>query len=47
MQNRVLHALGRFFAGTGDVVGTPSGDARDHIRVHAQKTVTQIGRAHV
>ena len=41
MQNRVLRAIGRFFAGTGDVVATPSGDARGHIRVYAQKTVTR------
>ena len=41
MQNRILRSIGRFFAGTGDVVGTPSGDARGHIRVYAQKTVTR------
>ena len=41
MQNRVLRSIGRFFAGTGDVFGTPSGDARGHIRVYAHKTVTR------
>ena len=33
MQNRVLRSLGRFFAGTGHVIGTPSGDARGHVRM--------------
>jgi hypothetical protein len=41
MHNRVFRSLDRFFAGTGDVVGTPSGDARGHIRLYAQKTVTR------
>jgi hypothetical protein len=41
MQNRVFSSIGRVFAGTGDVLGTPSGDARGHIRVYAQKTVTR------
>jgi len=41
MQNQVLRSLGRFFAGTGDIIGTPSGDARGHIRVYAQETVTR------
>jgi hypothetical protein len=41
MQNRVLRSIGRFFAGTGNVVGTPSGDARGHLRVYVQKTVTR------
>jgi hypothetical protein len=39
MQNRVLRSIGRFFEGTGDVVGTPSGDARGHVRVHTHDTV--------
>ena len=41
MQNRVFRSIGRFFAGTGDVVGTPSGDARGLIRVYTQDTVTR------
>jgi len=41
MQHPVFRSIGRFFAGTGDVFGTPSGDARGHIRVYAQKTVTR------
>jgi hypothetical protein len=41
MQNRILRTIGRFFAGTGDVIATPSGDARGHVRVYAQKTSTR------
>jgi hypothetical protein len=41
MQNRVLRSIGRFFEGTGDVVGTPSGDARGHIRIYTHGTVTR------
>lgn len=41
MQNRVLRSIGRFFAGTGDVVATPSGDARGHMRVYVQDPVTR------
>ena len=41
MQNGVLRSIGRFFAGTGDVIGTPSGDARGHIRVYTQEIVTR------
>ncbi len=33
MQNRFLLSIGRFFAGTGHVFGTPSGDARGHMRL--------------
>jgi hypothetical protein len=33
MQNRFMRSLGRFFEGTGNVVSTPSGDARGHVRV--------------
>jgi hypothetical protein len=33
MQNRFFNSIGRFFAGTGHVIGTPSGDARGHVRV--------------
>jgi hypothetical protein len=44
MQNRVFRSIGRFFAGTGDVVGTPSGDARGHIRVYADTTTVTRGR---
>jgi hypothetical protein len=41
MQNRVLRSIGRFFEGTGDVVGTPFVDARGHVRVHTHDTVTR------
>lgn len=41
VQNRILRSIGRFFAGTSDVIGTPSGDARGHVRVYAHKTVTR------
>ncbi len=41
MHNRILRSIGRFFAGTSDVIGTPSGDARGHVRVYAHKTVTR------
>ncbi len=33
MQHRILHSIGRFFAGAGHVISTPSGDARGHMRV--------------
>ncbi len=33
MQHRIFRSIGRFFEGTGGVLGTPSGDARGHIRV--------------
>ena len=33
MQHQVLHSIGRFFAGTGRVLSTPSGDARGHMNV--------------
>ena len=33
MQNRLLRSIGRFFQGTGDVIGTPKGDARGHLNV--------------
>jgi hypothetical protein len=33
MQNRFLNSIGRFFAGTGHVIGTPSGDARGHVHM--------------
>ena len=33
MQNRFFHSIGRFFAGTGHVISTPSGDARGHMSV--------------
>ena len=41
MTNRFSRIIKRFFEGTGDVVSTPSGDARGHIRVYANKTVTR------
>jgi hypothetical protein len=41
MQNRVFRSIGRFFEGTGNVVGTPSGDARGLIRVYANDIVTR------
>ena len=37
MQSRVFRSIGRFFEGTGDVVGTPSGDARGHVRAYPTK----------
>jgi hypothetical protein len=33
MKNRFLRSIGRFFEGTGSVIGTPSGDARGHMNV--------------
>jgi len=33
MQIRIRRSISRFFAGTGHVLGTPSGDARGHVRV--------------
>jgi hypothetical protein len=33
MKNRFLRSIGRFFEGTGSVLGTPSGDARGHLSV--------------
>jgi hypothetical protein len=41
MRQRILRSIGRFFAGTGDVIGTPSGDARGHVRVYTHETVTR------
>jgi hypothetical protein len=41
MRTNVFRSIGRFFTGTGDVIATPSGDARGHIRVYSQKTVTR------
>jgi hypothetical protein len=43
MQNRILRSIGRFFEGTGNVVGTPSGDARGNIRIYTHDTVTRGG----
>ena len=41
MRTHVFHSIGTFFAGTGDVLATPSGDARGHIRVYTTTTVTR------
>ena len=41
MQSRMFRSIGRFFEGTGGVVGTPSGDARGLIRVYTNGTVTR------
>lgn len=41
MTTTFFSAIGRFFAGTGAVVATPSGDARGHLRVYAGTTVTR------
>jgi hypothetical protein len=41
MKQRILRSIGRFFEGTGDVLGTPSGDARGLIRVYTNETVTR------
>ena len=40
MNNRVLRSISRFFSGTGEVVGTPSGDARGLIRVYTDDNDT-------
>jgi hypothetical protein len=40
MQNRVFRSIGRFFAGTGEVIGTPSGDARGHVRLYVKDAGT-------
>ena len=41
MNTNVFRSIGRFFAGTGAVIATPSGDTRGHIRVYTQETVTR------
>jgi hypothetical protein len=41
MRTNVFRSIGRFFAGTGAVIATPSGDARGHVRVYATTTVTR------
>jgi hypothetical protein len=41
MRTNVFRSIGRFFAGTGAVIATPSGDARGHVRVYADTTVTR------
>ena len=33
MQARFLRSIGRFFHGAGEVIATPSGDARGHLTV--------------
>ena len=45
MRTNVFRSIGRFFAGTGDVLATPSGDARGHIRVYADTTTVTTGRS--
>ena len=32
MTNRVFRMISQFFEGTGNVISTPSGDARGHLR---------------
>jgi hypothetical protein len=44
MTNRVFHRIGRFFHGAGDVIGTPSGDARGLVRVYHQPMKVTRGR---
>ena len=44
MRGNLLRSLGKFFAGTGDVIGTPSGDARGHLRVYAHHSTVTSGR---
>ena len=44
MQNRIFRSIGRFFAGTGDVVGTPSGDARGLVRVYVKESDDTVTR---
>jgi hypothetical protein len=34
MQNRFVRSLLGFFSGTSKILGTPSGDARGHVRVY-------------
>ena len=41
MQNRLFRSIGRFFAGTGESISTPSGDTRGHLRVYTKKYVTR------
>jgi hypothetical protein len=41
MRTNVFRSIGRFFAGTAAVIATPSGDARGHVRVYADTTVTR------
>ena len=41
MSTHVFHSIGKFFAGTGEVLATPSGDARGHVRVYTTTTVTR------
>jgi hypothetical protein len=47
MQNRLLRSIGRFFEGTGSVLGSPSGDARGLVRVYADQDneTVRVGRA--
>jgi hypothetical protein len=47
MQNRLLHSIGRFFVGTGSVLGSPSGDARGLVRVYSdqQSETVKVGRS--
>jgi hypothetical protein len=40
MPARLLRCLGRFLAEAGSAIGTPSGDARGHIRVYANENQT-------
>ena len=48
MQNRLLRSIGRFFEGTGSVLGSPSGDARglDRTRLRDRENETvKVGRS--
>jgi hypothetical protein len=42
MTNSVLSRIGRFLQDLGDIVGTPSGDARGHVREYP-KTMRRDG----
>jgi hypothetical protein len=44
MRTSVLRSIGRFFAGTASVIGTPSGDTRGHVRVYAHDEKATRGR---
>lgn len=44
MSSTFFRSLGRFFEGTGDVIGTPSGDTRGHMRIYAHHATVTSGR---
>ncbi len=44
MNNRLVRAVRGFFAGTIDVIATPSGDTRGHMRVYTPHDKVTRGR---